>query len=117
MRSWVCADPPAACVQVQDAVLSVHLHPPAAEVDAAAAARAEVARADLEAKLVTAPRTHGKLHRAHKSKDAGAKDKLRQMRLEHDAEKDADVAQKHQHDHDVDEEEEDDDESEESEEQ
>lgn len=101
-------------------MLSVHLHPPAAEVDAAAAARAEVARADLEAKLVTAPRTHGKLvarrsssprHRAHKSKDAGAKDKLRQMRLEHDAEKDADAAQKDHHDHDVDEEE--DDESEE----
>jgi predicted acyl esterase len=76
-------------LQIQDAVLSVHLHPPAAELDAAAAARAEVARADLEAKLVTAPRTHGKGHRAHKSKDAGAKDKLRQMRLEHDAEKSA----------------------------
>lgn len=90
-------------------MLSVHLHPPAAEVDAAAAARAEVARADLEAKFVTAPRTHGKGHRAHKSKDAGAKDKLRQMRLEHDAEKDAEAA----HDHDVVDEEEDDDESEE----
>ena len=82
--------------QVQDKVLSVHLHPPAAEMDAAAAARVEVLRVEVAAKRALAPRTHGKGHRAHKSKDAGAKDKLKQLRKQ---EKEEQEGHKHKHKH------------------
>jgi hypothetical protein len=89
-------------------VLSAHLQPPAAEMDAAAAARVEVLRADVAAKREASPHTHGKGHRAHKSRDAGAKDKLKQMRQEHDAElQDAKHEHKHHHEEEDEDEEED----------
>ena len=86
-------------IQVQDKVLSVHLHPPAAEMDAAAAARVEVLRVEVAAKRALAPRTHGKGHRAHKSRDAGAKDKLKQLRnQEKDGHEDGHKHKHHHHD-------------------
>ena len=82
---------------VQDKVLSVHLHPPAAEMDAAAAARVAVLRLEVAAKRELAPRTHGKGHRAHRSRDAGAKDKLKQLRM--DAQGEDEEEHKHEHHH------------------
>ena len=79
------------------------MYPPAAEMDAAAAERVEVLRVEVAEKRALAPRTHGKGHRAHKSKDAGAKDKLKQLRKQEKEEREGHGHEpKHHHDHDGD---------------
>ena len=75
------------------------MHPPAAEMDAAAAARVEVLRVEVAAKRALAPRTHGKGHRAHKSRDAGAKDKLKQLREQEQDDQGEGHKHKHHHHH------------------